>query len=1050
MIGRELPPQGVSAPRLGVLAAVVIFNVVVSTASQEALFLAHHRRDTIPPAMLLGSLLTAATSIAATQLLRRFSPARVLRLMLLGLGLLAAAFSARTARPTAEFSFAYFLFVELATTLSVAATWTYFQAPMEASVIRRLLPRLGVWAGAGGLLAGGLIPLVQQQTGSPQGLIPLSAGGWFLAALLVQGRHRPDCRRAYRRVVGLRQVLRLPLLRWLAVGACGIIWMGLLLQYETRVALQQHLTPPQIAHAMGFILASTSMVGIFVQGLLTTPILERWGVGLALAILPLSVSLLLGLYLVMPTLYLIAGAFVADKLLRPHLHRPAESCLLVAVPTHIRPALMMVLGSILQPMLKAVGALVLWAMAAGVHERWIAPCALALTSGMVALSTRWGRLYARTLQQTLEEGSVEIAEEVDEDKAMVPLIDGPRLKVLLGAIDNGSPRSRELALQMLRPHRSGLVQRAMLERLDSPVAAVRTAALRWFAVEPQSELAPQLRRRFAAAQLSLSERIALLEAAGPEAPSLLGANIADWLSVPQIDLRSAVIRALLVSADEAHRAQARQAIADLLHASDVEACVAGVRLVRELRDPSYLAEVLSACSRFAVDTEAHRRVRREVLECLPMLPGPQAHVPLWDSLADPQLAHVAVRGLAACGPAVLPQALAALADPTTPLLARHNLVRLLGQLPSRLSIPTLLGLLETPERGLRLEALKALGQLQGRELWSPTASQRQLIEHYILKELIYALPLRRCRDLLHRHRMPSSLVLRELQGQLDSAQQRVFRALRLLFPGNALLHIFNALRSPISPRHDPARELLRSLLPPGPMATGCLMLLDLELPWSEECHRPPLSVFTQRSPEAVLAWLAQTGDPWILAALRYDPGHEMNLPSTADMEDPMHASLDTLLFLKDVALFEALTNQQLVEVAKLAERIQVPAGHILFHQNDPPDYLYLVKTGKLAVKVSGVEVARLGPGECAGEMAVLSGTERTATVEAVEPSTLLRFEADHFLQLLETYPEIGRGLLRSLVKRLAMAGSSPKGIRPATMIGMVWGPEGPPSAPPRR
>ena len=59
------------------------------------------------------------------------------------------------------------------------------------------------------------------------------------------------------------------------------------------------------------------------------------------------------------------------------------------------------------------------------------------------------------------------------------------------------------------------------------------------------------------------------------------------------------------------------------------------------------------------------------------------------------------------------------------------------------------------------------------------------------------------------------------------------------------------------------------------------------------------------------------------------------------------------------------------------------------------------------------------------------------------------FCADHFLQLLDTYPEIGRGLLRSLVRRLAATAGPKKGARPATMTGMVWGPDGPPSVPPK-
>jgi CRP-like cAMP-binding protein len=155
------------------------------------------------------------------------------------------------------------------------------------------------------------------------------------------------------------------------------------------------------------------------------------------------------------------------------------------------------------------------------------------------------------------------------------------------------------------------------------------------------------------------------------------------------------------------------------------------------------------------------------------------------------------------------------------------------------------------------------------------------------------------------------------------------------------------------------------------------------------------------------------------------------------------ASLDIILFLKDVSLFEMLTNSQLAEVSRLAERVDYPASHILFNQGDPPDYLYLVRKGKVRVVAGGQELSRLGPGECIGEMAVLAGIERTAAIEMLEPTQLLRFDGDDFLALLDTYPEIQRALIKALVNRLAASGKVRDNRRASTMIGMVWGKDGP-------
>ena len=56
---------------------------------------------------------------------------------------------------------------------------------------------------------------------------------------------------------------------------------------------------------------------------------------------------------------------------------------------------------------------------------------------------------------------------------------------------------------------------------------------------------------------------------------------------------------------------------------------------------------------------------------------------------------------------------------------------------------------------------------------------------------------------------PNGLLYREIDAQIDAAQQRVAQTLALLSPKDTMVHIFKALRSPNSPHRDQARELLR-------------------------------------------------------------------------------------------------------------------------------------------------------------------------------------------------------------------------------------------------
>ena len=166
-------------------------------------------------------------------------------------------------------------------------------APLEAAQIRWLLPRLGTWAGFGGLLAGTAIPILLRNLHvPPQTLMWASGIPWLIAGWLVRSDYASRAPAKRRQSSNgqqghLQQLFTIPLVRWMTIGSAGITWTGLLLQYESRVALQATSWEPQkITLVMCVLLAVSNVGGIATQALVTTPVLEHFGVGLALAILP--------------------------------------------------------------------------------------------------------------------------------------------------------------------------------------------------------------------------------------------------------------------------------------------------------------------------------------------------------------------------------------------------------------------------------------------------------------------------------------------------------------------------------------------------------------------------------------------------------------------------------------------------------------------------------------------------------------------------------------------------------------------------------------------
>lgn len=108
-----------------------------------------------------------------------------------------------------------------------------------------------------------------------------------------------------------------------------------------------------------------------------------------------------------------------------------------------------------------------------------------------------------------------------------------------------------------------------------------------------------------------------------------------------------------------------------------------------------------------------------------------------------------------------------------------------------------------------------------------------------------------------------------------------------------------------------------------------------------------------------------------------------------------------------------------------AEWLHLAGGQTLFEQDDAAEHWFVVASGRLAVLVPGAagEAARrladAGAGEVIGELAVLTGRPRSATVQALRDSSLLRLPASLLDTLLAQAPQQAMALLRHLAQRLA-------------------------------
>ncbi len=108
--------------------------------------------------------------------------------------------------------------------------------------------------------------------------------------------------------------------------------------------------------------------------------------------------------------------------------------------------------------------------------------------------------------------------------------------------------------------------------------------------------------------------------------------------------------------------------------------------------------------------------------------------------------------------------------------------------------------------------------------------------------------------------------------------------------------------------------------------------------------------------------------------------------------------------------------------AHLTERT-VRGGQVIFNEGDPGDAMYLIVSGEVSVFLTdralglSCELARLGPGQVFGEMAIITGSPRSATVKAMEEAKLKVLTRDILFKLVQAAPQVGLMIAAVLAKR---------------------------------
>ena len=130
------------------------------------------------------------------------------------------------------------------------------------------------------------------------------------------------------------------------------------------------------------------------------------------------------------------------------------------------------------------------------------------------------------------------------------------------------------------------------------------------------------------------------------------------------------------------------------------------------------------------------------------------------------------------------------------------------------------------------------------------------------------------------------------------------------------------------------------------------------------------------------------------------------------------AAKDVMAQLARVPLFSGCSNRDLQLIARVVKDVKHPAGTVIAREGEPGVGLFVIVEGQAEVTIGGKRKAKLGPGDFFGEIALLDGGPRTATVTTLTDVKLLGLTEWVFRGLMQEHPGIAVKTLQQMAGRL--------------------------------
>ena len=860
---------------------LTIASYMTTTSARDGLFLKKLGADQLPYVYILIALvvgvispfyLKVANRVNLNQLIRYTSLVTMLSLFLFWWALKVSG---------AWLFYVMYVWVSLFGAITTSQFWllaNYVFNPREA---KRLFAFIGAGGVLGGIFGGAFTSYGARWFGTEQLL--LSCGGFAAISMLLaervwsrissppvaktriqQGPKPPPQNAEPYRLLKLILTSR-HLLLITAILSITVI-VDSFTDYQLKYLSNSHIgSKDQLTSFFGNVSVYRGVLSFFFQVFMTPLILKRFGVGVSILFLPVSLllgSTFLALY---PGLLAVTLLKVSDGSFRFSIHRSGIELLYLPIPLKVKNQVKGFIDIFIDRFGLGVGGLLLlictsW-FVLSIPQLSLIVCTM--VSLWIALSLIIRREYLNSFRLALEKKIIQpedLRVRISDSailESLARLLESPDERLVLYALklladsdsqvwldkipallQHSSPRVRSLTIQSLSRRSERDLETAVRQHLNDPDLEVRGEAIHYICQEQDSYSLEKISHFLHESEYAV---------VGAAIQSMAKYRIPGNEMIDEEFIR----RALQQQGEQ--REPARIAVA----------CALGI-LPADSSLQRYLPSLLEDPSREVVRNAIHSAGRLGIPEILPSL---------LRMLAEPRLRGDAREALVNYGADIIPILADRLKNPSEPVAVRANILKILALLGTQEALDVLIRNLQQTDQYLSYRVVKALNKMR---VAHPDLSFRhEVIDDLILEELRTYYQFAVALHALEINRAPDNGVLkllhRTLEEHLDQKLEQVFRLLGLRYPPRDMLVAYNGIRSNQTALRANAVEFLDNLLQPD---FKRLLLPILETPslsiFAGKANR--VISFPEQSNNAYLRYLIQGRDAWLKTIAIYAVG----------------------------------------------------------------------------------------------------------------------------------------------------------------------------------